>query len=58
MGLECAVLTAGGLTARPGRVEAYFDAIYTGVHLHFQVWVDGEPTDPQQFLGNRSRLRG
>ncbi|HVD67014.1 MAG TPA: M23 family metallopeptidase [Gaiellaceae bacterium] len=29
----------------------------TGVHLHFQVWVDGKLTDPQRFLGNRVRLR-
>lgn len=29
----------------------------TGVHLHFQVWVNGELTDPQRFLGNRVRLR-
>jgi murein DD-endopeptidase MepM/ murein hydrolase activator NlpD len=30
----------------------------SGVHLHFQVWVDGKLTDPQRFLGNRVRLRG
>ena len=30
----------------------------TGVELRFRVWVDGEPTDPQLFLGNRVRLRG
>jgi murein DD-endopeptidase MepM/ murein hydrolase activator NlpD len=29
----------------------------TGVHLHFQVWVNGKLTDPQRFLGNRVRLR-
>jgi murein DD-endopeptidase MepM/ murein hydrolase activator NlpD len=29
----------------------------TGVHLHFQVWVDGKLTDPMRFLGNRVRLR-
>jgi murein DD-endopeptidase MepM/ murein hydrolase activator NlpD len=29
----------------------------TGVHLHFQVWVDRKLTDPQRFLGNRVRLR-
>jgi murein DD-endopeptidase MepM/ murein hydrolase activator NlpD len=29
----------------------------TGVHLHFQVWVDGKLTDPLRFLGNRVRLR-
>ena len=29
----------------------------TGVHLHFQVWVDGKLTDPQRFLGNRVKLR-
>jgi murein DD-endopeptidase MepM/ murein hydrolase activator NlpD len=29
----------------------------TGVHLHFQVWVHGELTDPLRFLGNRVRLR-
>ena len=29
----------------------------TGVHLHFQVWVDGKLTDQQRFLGNRVRLR-
>jgi murein DD-endopeptidase MepM/ murein hydrolase activator NlpD len=28
----------------------------TGVHLHFQVWVDGKLTDPMRFLGNRVRL--
>lgn len=30
----------------------------TGVHLHFQVWVDGKLTNPVRFLGNRVRLRG
>ena len=30
----------------------------TGVHLHFQVWVNGKLTDPQRYLGNRVRLRG
>jgi murein DD-endopeptidase MepM/ murein hydrolase activator NlpD len=29
----------------------------TGVHLHFQVWVNGKLTDPLRFLGNRVRLR-
>jgi murein DD-endopeptidase MepM/ murein hydrolase activator NlpD len=29
----------------------------TGVHLHFQVWVDGKLTNPVRFLGNRVRLR-
>ena len=29
----------------------------TGVHLHFQVWVNGKLTDPQRYLGNRVRLR-
>ena len=29
----------------------------TGVHLHFQVWVEGRLTDPLRFLGNRVRLR-
>jgi|ERR687896_360429 murein DD-endopeptidase MepM/ murein hydrolase activator NlpD len=29
----------------------------TGIHLHFQVWVDGKLTDPLRFLGNRVRLR-
>jgi murein DD-endopeptidase MepM/ murein hydrolase activator NlpD len=29
----------------------------TGVHLHFQVWVNGKLTDPQRFLGNRVFLR-
>jgi murein DD-endopeptidase MepM/ murein hydrolase activator NlpD len=29
----------------------------TGVHLHFQVWVDGKLTDPLRFLGHRVRLR-
>jgi murein DD-endopeptidase MepM/ murein hydrolase activator NlpD len=29
----------------------------TGVHLHFQVWVNGRLTDPLRFLGNRVRLR-
>jgi murein DD-endopeptidase MepM/ murein hydrolase activator NlpD len=29
----------------------------TGVHLHFQVWVNGKLTDPQRFLGNRVKLR-
>jgi murein DD-endopeptidase MepM/ murein hydrolase activator NlpD len=29
----------------------------TGIHLHFQVWVNGKLTDPQRFLGNRVRLR-
>jgi murein DD-endopeptidase MepM/ murein hydrolase activator NlpD len=29
----------------------------TGVHLHFQVWVNGKLTDPQRFLGNRVYLR-
>jgi murein DD-endopeptidase MepM/ murein hydrolase activator NlpD len=29
----------------------------TGVHLHFQVWVDGKLTDPLRFLGKRVRLR-
>ena len=28
----------------------------TGVHLHFQVWVNGKLTDPQRYLGNRVRL--
>lgn len=30
----------------------------TGVHLHFQVWVNGKLTDPQRYLGNRVKLRG
>jgi murein DD-endopeptidase MepM/ murein hydrolase activator NlpD len=29
----------------------------SGVHLHFQVWVNGKLTDPQRFLGSRVRLR-
>jgi murein DD-endopeptidase MepM/ murein hydrolase activator NlpD len=29
----------------------------TGVHLHFQVWVNGKLTDPLRFLGKRVRLR-
>ena len=29
----------------------------TGVHLHFQVWVDGKLTNPLRFLGSRVRLR-
>ena len=29
----------------------------TGVHLHFNVWVNGKLTDPLRFLGNRVRLR-
>jgi murein DD-endopeptidase MepM/ murein hydrolase activator NlpD len=29
----------------------------TGIHLHFQVWVDGKLTDPLRFLGDRVRLR-
>jgi murein DD-endopeptidase MepM/ murein hydrolase activator NlpD len=29
----------------------------TGIHLHFQVWVNGKLTDPQRYLGNRVRLR-
>jgi murein DD-endopeptidase MepM/ murein hydrolase activator NlpD len=29
----------------------------TGVHLHFQVWVDGKLTDPLRFLGDRVHLR-
>jgi murein DD-endopeptidase MepM/ murein hydrolase activator NlpD len=29
----------------------------TGVHLHFQVWVNGKLTDPERYLGNRVRLR-
>jgi murein DD-endopeptidase MepM/ murein hydrolase activator NlpD len=29
----------------------------TGVHLHFQVWVNGRLTDPLRFLGKRVRLR-
>ena len=29
----------------------------TGVHLHFQVWVNGKLTDPQRYLGNRVCLR-
>jgi murein DD-endopeptidase MepM/ murein hydrolase activator NlpD len=29
----------------------------TGVHLHFQVWVDGKLTNPLRFLGKRVRLR-
>jgi murein DD-endopeptidase MepM/ murein hydrolase activator NlpD len=29
----------------------------TGVHLHFQVWVNGKLNDPLRFLGNRVRLR-
>jgi murein DD-endopeptidase MepM/ murein hydrolase activator NlpD len=29
----------------------------TGVHLHFQVWVNERLTDPLRFLGNRVRLR-
>jgi murein DD-endopeptidase MepM/ murein hydrolase activator NlpD len=29
----------------------------TGVHLHFQVWVDGKLTDPLRFLGKRVKLR-
>ena len=29
----------------------------TGVHLHFQVWVNRKLTDPLRFLGNRVRLR-
>jgi murein DD-endopeptidase MepM/ murein hydrolase activator NlpD len=29
----------------------------TGVHLHFQVWVNGKLTNPVRFLGNRVRLR-
>ena len=30
----------------------------TGVHLHFQVWVNGKLTEPQRYLGNRVKLRG
>ena len=30
----------------------------TGVHLHFQVWVNEKLTDPQRYLGNRVKLRG
>jgi murein DD-endopeptidase MepM/ murein hydrolase activator NlpD len=29
----------------------------TGVHLHFQVWVQGRLTNPLRFLGHRVRLR-
>jgi murein DD-endopeptidase MepM/ murein hydrolase activator NlpD len=29
----------------------------SGIHLHFQVWVNGKLTDPLRFLGNRVRLR-
>jgi murein DD-endopeptidase MepM/ murein hydrolase activator NlpD len=29
----------------------------TGVHLHFQVWVNGKLSDPQRFLGKRVYLR-
>jgi murein DD-endopeptidase MepM/ murein hydrolase activator NlpD len=29
----------------------------TGVHLHFQTWVNGKLTNPLRFLGNRVRLR-
>jgi murein DD-endopeptidase MepM/ murein hydrolase activator NlpD len=29
----------------------------TGVHLHFQTWVNGKLTNPLRFLGDRVRLR-
>jgi murein DD-endopeptidase MepM/ murein hydrolase activator NlpD len=45
-------VAAGQLIGRAGCTGSC-----TGVHLHFQVWVDGKLTDPQRFLGNRVRLR-
>lgn len=41
-------VTAGQQIARVGTFGQS-----TGCHLHFEVWVDGAPTDPAIFLGNR-----
>jgi murein DD-endopeptidase MepM/ murein hydrolase activator NlpD len=45
-------VAAGQLIGRAGCTGSC-----TGVHLHFQVWVNGELTNPLRFLGNRVRLR-
>jgi murein DD-endopeptidase MepM/ murein hydrolase activator NlpD len=49
---EGASVERGQLIARAGCTGSC-----TGVHLHFQVWVNGKLTDPLRFLGDRVRLR-
>jgi murein DD-endopeptidase MepM/ murein hydrolase activator NlpD len=45
-------VAAGQLIGRAGCTGSC-----TGVHLHFQVWVNGKLTNPLRFLGNRVRLQ-